>query len=458
MPAPRQNPQVMVSRAAADFGAAALFVMLALLAGEVAAVAGRDAPPLLAWEKRSRRCCRCALSALLGHAALARSGFRRGALDADLNELYTQWFADGLFFDVPARPHTENLCNCQETAPDRIGHTPSNLDNLRQRYELSPYLYSLAHRAYLAGEPVAPPLVYYYQSDPNVRLMADEKLLGRDLLLAAVAARGEVQHRVYLPAGRWANYYTGEWLDSDGEWFGPIPLYLDGKFKLPMFARAGAIIPQMYVDEHTMNALGMRSDSGVRNELVVQVYPDATPSQFTLYEDDGQTVAYQRGAVRTTVISQAMSDTRVTVLIEGVSGAYNGAPSIRNNIAKLVVDHQNGAQVMLNGQELRERQSQTDWEAASSGWRNTGNNVVLAKSGPIDVAQPKTFEFALVPGPEVVPTRSSSEAGDATPPTGTQPSQAVIDLWQFAGMVVLLVTVVAVSLWIGRRSKRHGTH
>jgi len=38
-----------------------------------------------------------------------------------------------------------------------------------QRYALSPYLYTLAYRASLAGEPVAPPLVYYYQNDPNVR-------------------------------------------------------------------------------------------------------------------------------------------------------------------------------------------------------------------------------------------------------------------------------------------------
>ena len=49
-------------------------------------------------------------------------GFYRGALGGgDLSETYTQWFADGMILDVPGRLHTENLCNCKETAPDRIG-------------------------------------------------------------------------------------------------------------------------------------------------------------------------------------------------------------------------------------------------------------------------------------------------------------------------------------------------
>jgi hypothetical protein len=36
-------------------------------------------------------------------------------------------------FELPVRPHTENLCNCKETAPDRIGDLPSNRENLKLR-------------------------------------------------------------------------------------------------------------------------------------------------------------------------------------------------------------------------------------------------------------------------------------------------------------------------------------
>ena len=94
----------------------------------------------------------------------------------------------GAWFDVPVRPHTDNefvrVDPPYQTAPHLVGDRASNLANLRQRYELIPYYYSLAHRAHLFGEPVVPPLVLYHQDDPAVRRMGHEKLIGRDLLVA----------------------------------------------------------------------------------------------------------------------------------------------------------------------------------------------------------------------------------------------------------------------------------
>ena len=49
-------------------------------------------------------------------------GFHRGAInERDFDELYTIWVANSALLDVPVRPHTENLCNSKETAPDRTG-------------------------------------------------------------------------------------------------------------------------------------------------------------------------------------------------------------------------------------------------------------------------------------------------------------------------------------------------
>ena len=101
-------------------------------------------------------------------------GFHRDALNSDLGDLYTRWFANGMVFDIPGRPRTTRIPSIptaessprrlQSPALDRIGDKTSNQANVRQRYELSPYTYSLAYRAYLFAEPVAPPLVYYYQN------------------------------------------------------------------------------------------------------------------------------------------------------------------------------------------------------------------------------------------------------------------------------------------------------
>ncbi|MEJ2749542.1 MAG: glycoside hydrolase family 31 protein, partial [Anaerolineae bacterium] len=179
-------------------------------------------------------------------------GFHRGNISgADLDELYTVWLANSALLDVPVRPHTENLCNCKETAPDRIGDLASNLANIRLRYSLSPYLYSLAHRAYLAGEPIVPPLVFYFQEDANTRELGDHKLLGADLLVRTVTEPGVTAVPVYLPAGQWVDFYSGAWIDSAGGWLEDVPVVDGDLFRLPLFLRAGAIVPRMAVDEQT---------------------------------------------------------------------------------------------------------------------------------------------------------------------------------------------------------------
>lgn len=109
-------------------------------------------------------------------------GFHRGGLGVApdevphvLNETYTQWFAYSSMFDVPVRPHTENLCNCKETAPDRVGDLASNRDNIELRYELIPYLYSLAHRAHQYGEAVFSSAAYQFPNDENSANATAEK-------------------------------------------------------------------------------------------------------------------------------------------------------------------------------------------------------------------------------------------------------------------------------------------
>lgn len=321
------------------------------------------------------------------------------------NELYTQWFANGAWFDVPVRPHTNNTFEAAlryETAPNLVGNVNSNRENIRQRYELIPYYYSLAHRAYLAGEPVVPPLVYHYQNDPNVRQIGHEKLIGRDLLVGVVAKHGEFARNVYLPAGKWVNYHTRDWFDSSGQWVNGFPTYVDGVFRLPAFARAGAILPMMPVDERTKDAFGHRVGGGTTSDLMLQVYADTAASGFTLYEDDGTTLAYGADTrpvyqTRTTAITQQRSANVATVTIAPAAGTYPGAVATRNNIVRLVVPDARAIGVTLNGSALTRRDSAAAFANAASGWFNAGRNLVLIKSGARPVASTKTFQATLTP-------------------------------------------------------------
>ncbi len=323
-------------------------------------------------------------------------GFR-GSPEGDNNELFTQWFAYGMLFDVPGRTHTENLCNCRETAPDRIGDVPSNLDNARLRYAVSPYLYSLAHSAYTLGEPVMPPLFYYYQTDAAVRSMGDEKMIGRSLLAAPAAKHGQTQRDVYLPAGTWYDWYSHQKMKSAGVYFPNVPLRVNERFRVPLYARAGAIIPMMHVDDKTMNILGKRTDGSARSELIVSVFPveaDKAADTFALFEDDGVSNAYQTGQVRTTVISQTRKGATITVAIAAAKGAYAQAPSSRNNVVALAWECK-AKSVKCNASALPKLTSTAAFDKADSGWIEAGGNTIMAKSGNKAVNKAKKFSFSL---------------------------------------------------------------
>jgi Starch binding domain/Domain of unknown function (DUF5110)/Glycosyl hydrolases family 31 len=240
-----------------------------------------------------------------------------------------------------------------------------------------------------------PPLVYYYQNDSNVREMGHEKLVGRDLLVGMVASAGEWQRGIYLPAGDWVNYHTNQWFHSTGQWYNNQPEYVNGVFRLPTYARASAIVPKMPIDDMSMDALGKRTDGTTRTELIVRVYSSTTSSDFTLYEDDGETTAYQLGSVRTTALSQQGSGTTATVTIGASSGTYTGAPSSRATVVELVSEDTQASAVTLNGSPLTQHANQAAFDAAASGWYNAGGNLSVAKSASLSVTSPKTFVFTL---------------------------------------------------------------
>jgi alpha-glucosidase len=315
-------------------------------------------------------------------------GFHRGGIQGDMNEMYTQWFAAGAALDVPVRVHTENLCNCKETAPDRIGHAASNLFNLRQRYELIPYYYSLAHTAYRSGDPLVAPLVFHYQNEMPARKLGDHKLIGKDLLVATIARHGQRDINVYLPKGNWYNYHTGKVIQSGGEWVNKVPAYADNIFRLPMFAREGAIIPKARVDENTKN-------SATHNDLVVRVYPSRQATQFTLFEDDGETISYQTGAVRQTEIKQSEDDTGVSVVIGAAHGDFEGAMPANTQWIELASGGRVPESVQLNGQELAQMKSAQEVEQAKTGWFKRADGLVIAKAADLDRGQEARWKFEL---------------------------------------------------------------
>ncbi len=262
-------------------------------------------------------------------------GFHRNVFDGNnIQKLYTMWFANAAVFDFPVRPHTwigetEN----SETTPSLIGDFSSNKENTIQRYVLSPYYYSLFYRAYLYGEAVVPPLVSIFQNDPEARKNSSEKMLGKYLLGSTVYQYSDpIRKNIYLPEGNWLNFHTLDEVTKNGRVYLDFPTYIDGKFKIPLFIREGAIIPQMFVDENTLNISGLRKDgSNVNNnELILKIFPSNKETNFTIYEDDGETIEYKSSFFSQTVISQKRNGNSINISISPSKGMFKGNTITRN--------------------------------------------------------------------------------------------------------------------------------
>jgi alpha-glucosidase len=183
----------------------------------------------------------------------------------------------GVFFPV-MRSHSE----IHETprfpwlfGPDALNAIRGALD---LRYRLIPYYYSLAHETSETGVPLMRPLIMEYPNDPYVANLSDEWLMGSSLLVAPILQPGG-KRSVYLPAGKWYPF------ESNVQAYGG-QVCIAGLSDIPIYVRAGTILPLGPVIEHTSQIPG--------GPLELEIYPgqDAT---FTLVEDDGQSTNYLNG-------------------------------------------------------------------------------------------------------------------------------------------------------------------
>lgn len=114
---------------------------------------------------------------------------------------------------------------------------------LVERRRLLPYFVTLAHLARRTGAPCARPLWWSTPEDRMLRDCEDAFLLGDCLLVAPVLEAGADRRAVRLPRGRWYDVATGRAYE------GPAQVLVDApSARIPVFARAGAVIPVLGAD------------------------------------------------------------------------------------------------------------------------------------------------------------------------------------------------------------------
>jgi alpha-glucosidase len=195
---------------------------------------------------------------------------------------------------------------------------------IKLRYRLLPYLYACFLKASETGAPVQRPLVFDHQYDATVRDIDDQYLLGTDLLIAPVVEPGATARQVYLPAGDWYDWHTGELIG--GKRFLTVTTTLD---RIPIYARAGAVIPMWPEAPASTNDY---------HPAVVELHVFVPASDGVYYsmlqEDDGLTFAVLRGARYRTTFTVERADAELTVKA-ATSG--DGYPEFRRERFVLVL-------------------------------------------------------------------------------------------------------------------------
>jgi alpha-D-xyloside xylohydrolase len=200
---------------------------------------------------------------------------------AEWRELNARWFEYSTFTPL-LRVHGELRPREMWTLGDGSPAYNAELKFDTLRYALFPYIYSLAGWTTQKDYTMMRPLVMDFARDATARELSDEYMYGPALLVAPVTEYQARTRAVYLPAGvGWYDYWTGKTV-AVGE------VKASAAYdEIPVFVRAGSIVPyapsMQYVGEKTSDP------------TTLWVYAGANGS-FDLYEDQGTTFDYEKGA------------------------------------------------------------------------------------------------------------------------------------------------------------------
>jgi alpha-glucosidase len=218
----------------------------------------------------------------MGLTGVAFAGYDVGGFvgNAD-SKLFARWISIGAFAPF-FRGHS--MINSRDSEPWSYGEEVEQISRnyIRFRYQIMPYLYSVFYEASVTGIPVQRTLAINYPHDAKVYSgeYHNQYLFGPAFLVAPVESHKDFV-KVYLPEGDWYYLYNGKKYSGNTEVIMECPVH-----KLPVFVKAGAIIPMETAKSHTRE---------IADTLHIHIYKDVSNSSFVLYQDDGVSFDYEHG-------------------------------------------------------------------------------------------------------------------------------------------------------------------
>jgi alpha-D-xyloside xylohydrolase len=246
-----------------------------------------------------------------------------GETDAAVLVRWFQWGAFNPVFRIHGTRSTE-LWNQPQAAHEQILVNYSRL-----RYRLFPYVYSCAWKVTNDGYTMMRGLPFDFRTDAKVRDITDEFMFGPALLICPVTSTIASTRSVYLPAGKWYDFWTGDSINGSQAITARTPLET-----MPIYVRAGSILPMgpeiTYADE-------------AADPIELRVYTGAN-GVFSLYEDEGDSYNYEQGAYAT--IPVTWNESSQNLFIGPTSGTFPGMLENRTfNIVWVSSNHGTGETV-----------------------------------------------------------------------------------------------------------------
>ena len=229
------------------------------------------------------------------------------------DENYARWIEFGAFTPIFRVHGTFN----EKRQPWRYGRIAEAAATkaIRLRYALIPYIYASEHESHTHGVGLVRPLIFDYPNDLKLRNDVDAWMFGDHLLVSPVVEQGQTVKHIYLPAGRWIDWFKGT--TYQGGRSIDYPIDSAQWDDIPLFIRDGAIIPTQPV----MDYVGQNPVT----TLTVDVFPGSTPSHFDYYDDDGVSYAYEHGDYFSQTLSTRRTEGAVEFTIAAPMGSYRPA-------------------------------------------------------------------------------------------------------------------------------------
>lgn len=225
-------------------------------------------------------------------------------------ELFARWMQVGMLYPL-MRGHS--ALSTAQHEPWVFGEAVERIcrEYIELRYRLLPYFYTLCWEATQTGSPILRPLLYEYPNDPKTYTLHDQVFLGASLMAAPIYHPGQEYRAVYLPAGTWYDWWSGEIYEGATHILAHAPIE-----RMPLYAKGGSIIPMQpvmqYVGEKPIET------------LTLKVFPGQ--GELTLYEDDGHSFEYRSGAWITTTYRVSQRGEQVMVEVPKRQGKWTPPP------------------------------------------------------------------------------------------------------------------------------------